>query len=176
MNEIGIARIEAYARARVSGMTRRDAYLSLSGVSANRSSAGAQATLYEKKAAARIEELRTQGDGAPPLEPVPAPKQVARATVMNPPRGHAPPMSRQAILDGLSKIANAPDNLVRANDRRQALMDMARMEGHVIERMEHGRPGDFSKLSEPELDAEIGRLSALVGFSGHGTMTEGHDE
>jgi phage terminase small subunit len=77
-------------------------------------------------------------------------------------------VSRQKTLEELATIAYAPlgHEVVKVADKRAALMDIAKLEGWVVERSEHGKPGDFDRLTEDELDRFIaqreGRASGGV--------------
>ena len=55
-------------------------------------------------------------------------------------------VTRADILEELKKIAFATfeDGSVKANDKRAACMDYARIEGWIVERHEHGRTGEFA--------------------------------
>lgn len=151
-------KLETYARARASGMKNVEAYKTVPGVSpdAKPGTLANMASRYEKLTRARIAELT-----------------LARFNIAPPHDLQSAAMSRDEILAGLAKIARASEDDVKPNDRRQAFMDIARMEGHIIERVEHGRPGDFSKMSEPELDAEIERLAAMVRLGDRTLLTDG---
>ena len=63
-------------------------------------------------------------------------------------------ISRQKILEELAAIAFAKigDEFVRTGEKRQALMDIAKLEGWIIERSEIGDPGDFERMSDTELE------------------------
>ena len=55
-------------------------------------------------------------------------------------------VTRADILEELKKIAFATfeDDSVKANDKRAACMDYARIEGWIVERHEHGSAGEFA--------------------------------
>jgi phage terminase small subunit len=55
-------------------------------------------------------------------------------------------VTRAEILEELKKIAFATfeDGSVKANDKRAACMDYARIEGWIVERHEHGSAGEFA--------------------------------
>ena len=55
-------------------------------------------------------------------------------------------VTRADILEELKKIAFATfeDGSVKANDKRAACMDYARIEGWIVERHEHGSAGEFA--------------------------------
>ena len=57
-------------------------------------------------------------------------------------------VTRADILEELKKIAFATfeDDLVKANDKRAACMDYARIEGWIVERHEHGSAGEFAHI------------------------------
>ncbi|MBO4228504.1 hypothetical protein [Bradyrhizobium neotropicale] len=42
----------------------------------------------------------------------------------------------------------------------KALEMLAKIEGHMVDRKEVGRPGDFSGMTDDELEAKIGELAA----------------
>ncbi|MCA1458419.1 hypothetical protein I6F35_35495 [Bradyrhizobium sp. BRP22] len=42
----------------------------------------------------------------------------------------------------------------------KALEILAKIEGHMVDRKEVGRPGDFSGMTDDELEAKIGELAA----------------
>lgn len=81
-------------------------------------------------------------------------------------------IDRARVLSELSKLAMAPvgHEFVRAADKRAALVDYARIEGWVIERTETGKPGDFDRMGDNELEAFIasrkGRVGEGVGRTG----------
>ena len=60
---------------------------------------------------------------------------------------------RDRLVRELSTIAYAPlgDDIVKVAEKRAALMDVARLEGHLINRVEVGTAGEFDKLSTEEL-------------------------
>src|ERR1035437_9423299 len=62
-------------------------------------------------------------------------------------------VSRERILTELSLIAYAElgNEFVKANDKRAACMDLAKIEGYIVEKSEVGKPGDFERLSYDEL-------------------------
>ena len=75
-------------------------------------------------------------------------------------------ITRERILEELALIAFASlgDANVKAADKRAACMDLARIEGHVIERSEVGKPGDFSRMGDDELrNAVAQEARALLG-------------
>ena len=57
-------------------------------------------------------------------------------------------VTRADILEELKKIAFATfeDGSVKANDKRAACMDYARIEGWIVERHEHGSAGEFAHI------------------------------
>lgn len=49
-------------------------------------------------------------------------------------------------------------------DKRAALVDIAKMEGWVIERHEHGAPGEFDSMADAELESALRQEVAALGF------------
>lgn len=76
-------------------------------------------------------------------------------------------IDRARILHELGTIALSPlgSEVVRSADKRAALVDYARIEGWVIERTETGKPGDFDRMADNELEAFIARRENRVGES-----------
>jgi hypothetical protein len=90
-------------------------------------------------------------------------------------------IDRATVLNELAKIAMAglDHENVRVADKRGALMDYARIEGWVVERTEHGSPGDFDRMSDDELREYVaGRTdsSSASQKSAGASGTSGHAE
>ena len=54
---------------------------------------------------------------------------------------------------------------VKLHDKKAAIAELNHMNGWVIDRQEVGKPGDFSHLSDDELDAQISRRLREKGFN-----------
>lgn len=84
--------------------------------------------------------------------------------------------TRDRIIQHLSLIAFSElgGDVVKPNDKRQSLMDIAKLEGHVIERKQHDISGSITAITDPgkliDLIAERLELdssgSGAIGFSG----------
>lgn len=63
--------------------------------------------------------------------------------------------SRDRILSELASVGYAPIGGpdVKVNEKINSLMGMAKIAGHLIDRKEIGKAGDFAKLNEHELDS-----------------------
>lgn len=92
-------------------------------------------------------------------------------------------MERGAIRAEVS-VASITERLIRISEKgeaigepaglsvaRQAAMDAAKLHGLIVEKKETGRPGDFSRMDEHELDAFIAgeKASLSGGASGEAT-------
>jgi len=66
--------------------------------------------------------------------------------------------SRDRIIRELASIAFTPigSDVVKVADKRQSLMDIAKLEGHVIERKQHDVSGSITAITDP------GRLIDLI--------------
>jgi phage terminase small subunit len=76
-----------------------------------------------------------------------------------------------SITERLIRIADKGEDLKEASGlsvARQAAMDAAKLHGLVVDKMEKGKPGDFSRMSEDELDAFITSRKAALGGSDSG--------
>ena len=73
-------------------------------------------------------------------------------------------ITRQRVLDELAKIAFAGIGAegVKTSDIRKALMDIARMQGWVVQRVEVGNPGEFSRMTDEELEQFIRAEAAAL--------------
>jgi hypothetical protein len=61
--------------------------------------------------------------------------------------------SRDRIMRELASIAFTPigDDVVKVNDKRASLMNLAELQGYLIKRTEVGTAGEFDKLSADEI-------------------------
>lgn len=73
-----------------------------------------------------------------------------------------------ATAAAIAEISQTKDGAIKIkfHDKRAALMDMAKLEGWVIERSEVGKPGDFSRMTDDELDRYIAQQQGTPGL-GH---------
>jgi hypothetical protein len=73
-------------------------------------------------------------------------------------------VTRADILEELKKIAFATfeDGSVKANDKRAACMDYARIEGWIVDRHEHGEPGEFAHIDAMTPDERRARAAELL--------------
>jgi hypothetical protein len=84
-------------------------------------------------------------------------------------------MERGAIRAEVS-VASITERLIRISEKgeklgepaglsvaRQAAMDAAKLHGLIVEKKETGRPGDFTRMDEHELDAFIAGEKASLG-------------
>lgn len=150
-------RIEAYVQMRVQGLSSFEAYRALPGTTTqDKRVLRIGADRMEQHAGARLRELFNQRAELIKKESIPEDIILDRA----------------ALMKELFSIARAPlgHEYVKTQDKRAALMDLAKLEGYVIERTEVGRPGDFSKATEEELDAKIAELLAQLGYAPLQTM------
>jgi hypothetical protein len=73
------------------------------------------------------------------------------------------------LTEDLLRIARKGEALKEGSGlsvARQATMDAAKLNGLIMERQEVGRPGDFSRMSDEELDAFItAGLNSYVAYS-----------
>lgn len=84
------------------------------------------------------------------------------------------PITRDNVLKELAKLAFSqigPQG-VSTKDKRAALVNIAQIEGMIVERHEHGRAGDFSALTEPELAEQIKQQAEALGFADGEAMFE----
>jgi hypothetical protein len=75
-------------------------------------------------------------------------EKIVRATVTR------SALTRADIIDELATIATAPigHEHIKTIDKRGALMDIAKLEGWVIERREVGQPGTFEELTDEQVE------------------------
>lgn len=75
-------------------------------------------------------------------------------------------ITRQRVLDELAKIAFAGIGAegVKSADIRNALIDIARLQGWIIQRQEVGQRGDFSRMTGEELEQRVEAEAAALGF------------
>lgn len=87
-------------------------------------------------------------------------------------------ITRQKVLEELAVIGLAPvdHKHIKAADKRAALMDIAKLEGWVIDRSEHGKPGDFDRLNDDELAEFITTRTGRVGAGNPRTGSARHPE
>jgi hypothetical protein len=73
-------------------------------------------------------------------------------------------VTRAEILEELKKIAFATfeDGSVKANDKRAACMDYARIEGWIVDRHEHGSAGEFAQIDAMTPDQRRARAAELL--------------
>lgn len=84
-------------------------------------------------------------------------------------------LERSAIRAEVS-VASITERLIRISEKgeaigepaglsvaRQAAMDAAKLHGLIVEKKETGRPGDFARMDENELDAFIAREKITLG-------------
>lgn len=73
-------------------------------------------------------------------------------------------ITRQSVLEEYAQLAYADktDNNVPVSVKRAALQDIARMQGWIIERSENGKPGDFSRMDDKELEQFIANHKAAI--------------
>jgi hypothetical protein len=73
-------------------------------------------------------------------------------------------VTRAEILEELKKIAFATfeDGSVKANDKRAACMDYARIEGWIVDRHEHGIAGEFAQIDAMTPDQRRARAAELL--------------
>jgi hypothetical protein len=84
-------------------------------------------------------------------------------------------LGRGAIRAEVS-VASITERLIRISEKgeaigepaglsvaRQAAMDAAKLHGLIVEKKETGRPGDFARMDEHELDAFIAREKVALG-------------
>jgi hypothetical protein len=75
-------------------------------------------------------------------------------------------ISRQRVLEELAALGFAslePGGAIKDATKRAALMDIAKLEGWVIERSETGKPGDFDRMTDDELDGFIQTRTRGIG-------------
>lgn len=77
-------------------------------------------------------------------------------------------VTRERILDALARIAFAPvgSDHIKTADIRAACMDLAKIEGHVVDRAEVGGPGDFDRMDDEELARHVASEAAELGIAG----------
>jgi hypothetical protein len=70
---------------------------------------------------------------------------------------------RERIIEELATIAFTPigDEVVKVADKRAALMDIAKIEGHIVNRTEVGSAGEFDRLSADEI-LELARSEGIA--------------
>lgn len=83
------------------------------------------------------------------------------------------------ITERLIRIAEKGEALGEApglSVARQASMDAAKLHGLVVDKVEKGKPGDFSRMSDDELDDFISREKAALSAGHRGAVSEGVQE
>jgi phage terminase small subunit len=95
------------------------------------------------------------GDLIPPCD---LPKHVSAAL-------HQIEMFEEYSGAGATKVLVGYTKKVKWHDKKAALEVLARWKGMLIERREVGKPGEFSDLSDAELDAEIKACRAIMDAS-----------
>ena len=76
------------------------------------------------------------------------------------------------VVENLERIATKAEALGEAaglNVAKSAWVDAAKVKGLVVDRKEVGRPGDFDRMSEDELEAFIASREGSIGASDSGT-------
>ncbi len=130
---------ELFAQELVKGASQREAYKT-AGYSAKSDSvadAAASRLFSEVKVRARIEELQNRG--------------AARAEV-----------TVQKILEELDEARVLARTIDQPSAMVQASMGRAKVAGIIVERKEVGKPGDFSNLSDEELDSVLAQTLQAV--------------
>lgn len=81
----------------------------------------------------------------------------------NPEASPIRPLSRADVLERLNQAARRAETMdgpAAVQAERAALMDIAKLEGWVIDRQERGKPGDYGDLTDDELAERIEREAA----------------
>lgn len=80
------------------------------------------------------------------------------------------------VVENLERIATKAEALGEAsglNVAKSAWVDAAKVQGLVVDKKEVGKPGDFSRMTEDELEAFIARRQGALGASLSGEGTAG---
>lgn len=80
----------------------------------------------------------------------------------------------ESLTDDLARIAMKAEGLNNGpglNAARAAKMDIARLNGMIIERSEIGKPGDFSRMTEDELERFISERTRRISGGLAGTRS-----
>lgn len=85
-------------------------------------------------------------------------------------------VSVSSIAERLLRLSDKGEALGEAagfSVARQAAMDVAKLHGLIVEKKETGKPGDFSKMDDHELDAFIAREKTALGIGSGGETKPG---
>ena len=75
-------------------------------------------------------------------------------------------ITRDKVIAELARIAFADISMddAQIKDKRAALVNIAQIEGMIVEKHEHGRAGDFANLPEAELARLLAEQARILGF------------
>ena len=137
-------RHERFAQELARGLSGKEAYLAAGyETGGNAAEAAASRLLRNVKVRERVDELKSKI----------AARVIEKTAV-----------TRADILEELKKIAFATfeDGSVKANDKRAACMDYARIEGWIVDRHEHGSAGEFAQIDAMTPDQRRARAAELL--------------
>jgi phage terminase small subunit len=83
------------------------------------------------------------------------------------------------VVENLERIAGKAEALGEASGlsvAKSAWVDAAKVHGLIVDKKEVGRPGDFSRMTEDEIDAFIASGQNLAGGSDSREASKGHEK